>query len=196
VADSPAAALHVWTGSAWVSGLGTAEGLTKVQLSQGPADLSSLVIDRLRNGGSADMVVDGSGAAVSFTFDADGTDDLFLDHLKIVFVPNVIKFKATTFGAMPALTNGVEVSVTSGGTKTVLGLIKISEDFLFLGGEQLETGLGENDLLTLLIGFGGVVKLDGGSADKVEVKIQDDVTSQGANSTKYFQAEVRSKKMI
>jgi hypothetical protein len=189
---SPAAILYDENGNA----LEVVDGRLQVDTPGSVTNWAQAVNERLTDsGGSPDMVVDGSGTPVSFTFDADPTDDLALLVLRIVFVPNVIKFKASTFGALSALTNGVEVSVTSSGVKTVLGVIKLSEDFLFLGDAAIETGLSENDLLVLAVQFGGLVRLVAGSGDKVEIVIRDDVVSEGANSTKYFQATAIARKV-
>lgn len=164
----------------------TATGRIKVEPEH---DLGTMRTGRLEDsGGSSDMVVDGSSTPVSYTFDANPSVDLVVVDLVIAFVPNVLKFKGSTFGAMPELTNGLEVSVTTGGSKRVLGNIKLSEDWLFMGGDCLiETGLGENDLLRLTIPFAGELTLKAGTSDKIEAIVRDDITSSGANSTKYLQ---------
>lgn len=174
----------------------TADGLLKTAVSPFPSDPTRFVSGKLENGGSSDLRVDGSGTPVSFAFDADASVDLYLDCLRLVFVPSVIKFKGSTFGAFGALSNGVEVSVTSGGTKCVLGLLKLSEDFLFIGHALLETGLGENDLLQIDVPFGGGVKLVGGSSDKVEMLVQDDLTDSPPAYLRYFQAAAFARKVV
>lgn len=166
----------------------TSTGALKVTQA---TNASQIRTDKVKNGGSSDLVVDGSGTPVNFTFPADGTDDLFLQKLILVLVTNSLKFDDVSFGSIGALTNGVRVAVTSDSAETVLATLKKSEDLAALNDRPfLETGLSANDLVVASFDFGGTLRLVGGSGDKVEVRIQDDMAPAGANSLKHFTATV------
>jgi hypothetical protein len=173
----------------------TTTGALKVAVSAAPADLGNLIVDDLKTGGGAvNMNVDGSVTPVNFEFLADGTDDIFLNELRFVFLPNVLRVDDSSFGSISALTNGVRVAVTSGGVETVLALWKKTSDlFLTSSGSTplLETNLSSNDLVVFGIDFGGAVKLVGGSSDKVQVRVQDDLTGAGPNNIIVFRGKLQ-----
>ena len=173
--------------------LTTATGVLKVSISNVPADLSQIVSDFVREtGGSADMNVDGT-TPVDFEFNADPTDDLFIQNIRVVLVPNVLRMDASSFGSLSALANGVRLQITSDGNTTEIANWLTTEDILATPGTKeplVETGLTANDLLTASIVFGGNLVLKGGTGDKIQFRIRDDLTGAGPNSLIYFRASV------
>lgn len=75
---------------------------------------SNYVSQYLVNGGSNDMGVDGSGAAVTFNFSPGATQKLILGRV-IVYLEMGTNFDSTEFGDLSALANGV--SITANGTE-------------------------------------------------------------------------------
>lgn len=169
-----------------------------LHVTQTPVSLAGLTTGKLLGPGDIwNMNVDGSGTPVSFVFNCDPTDDLWLQCLKIIMLPNVLRMDNGPFGSLGGpLTNGCEFSITAGGTKYVLGLLKQTEDIVALPGADtfIEVGLTANDLLLVKLNFGGALKLDGDSSDKIEMKIQDDLTAAGPNSIKYFSVTAMASK--
>ena len=143
--------------------------------------VDEIVIDFAKNSGSADLLVDGSLTPVTFSFTADSDDDLTLTS---------IRFLATSTGTMKfsqflakntTLTNGIEVKITANSKTLTLPLIKSTEDFRNLFAlergifdlQQLPSG---NNMAADFFPLGSAI-LKGGSADKIEIKVQDDVTA-------------------
>ena len=168
----------------------TTTGALKVSLT--PVAVTEIISGALSDGSTTNMVVDGSGTPVNFTFDADPTDDLVLNELRVVFVPNVLRVDGSSFGSLSGpLTNGVRFAITADGTETVIATLQKTEDVLALASTSVatETGLPANDLLFLVVDLGGIT-LVGGSSDKVEFRIQDDLAPPGPNSIASFIATV------
>lgn len=155
--------------------------------------LKHLRTGRVKNGTNENMNVNGSVTPVNFTFNADPTVDLLLRELRFVFVPNVLRVTGASFGAFAALTNGVRIAITDSGEEHVIALLKISEDmfaYSTVGNLILEVSLTSNDLVVFGMSFGESFKLVAGSGDKVEVRIQDNLTSAGHNYLYHFSGTV------
>jgi hypothetical protein len=156
-------------------------------VSIGGGNPTTVVSDFLRNGGSDSMDVDGSGAAVHFDFDADATDDIVISSLRFVFTAGGLNFDGSNFGkGGGSLSNGILVSaIVNGGTAITIATLTKNEDLLRLQGRALTELGGINDVLQATIEFSGRVLLEGGSADRVRVSIQDDLTI-GSRDVKYL----------
>lgn len=169
----------------------TTEGVLKVTQAR---MTEKAIIQKLAGpGGITNMNVDGSGTPVSFVFGCDPTDDIYLNALRIILLPNVLRMDGSSFGSLVGpLTNGCRLAVTTGGTECVIGLFKQTEDLVALpgGAVSIETQLPANDLLMVELACGGAVKLTAGTSDKVELKIQDDLTGAGPNSIVTFTATI------
>jgi hypothetical protein len=135
------------------------------------------VIDFVKNGGSEDLQVDGATTPVIFTFDADATDDIILTHLVLCMSAMAVDLDGGSFASGNALTNGLLVQATvNDGTAVAIGTFKQNEDFRRLLDTDLAQG-GTRDNMTGVISFGGRMILKGGTSDKVEVIVRDDLTT-------------------
>jgi len=172
------------------------DGTVKVVVGGRQRDM---VTGKLFNGTNFNMAVNGSATPVNFQFQALTDYNLLLSQLRFVFVPNVLKVDNLSFGAFLALANGVRVAVTENGIEHVLGLLKQSEDiFAFSCGIDpiIEVNLTANDMVVFGINFAEGMKLYAGTADKVEVRIQDNLTNQGAAYLRHFSATLIGVKEI
>jgi hypothetical protein len=157
-----------------------------------PSDPSDLALDFCKNGGSENLLVDGT-TPVTFTFPADGIDDLAIQELMLVFAADDFEFDGASFGPNTALSVGVEIKTTISAVTTTVFTIKQNEDFLRIPGRPpLVNNTGPKDILGASFGFGGLLKLAGGSADKIEVVVNDNLTSV---KFKYFTATVFAAKV-
>jgi len=141
------------------------------------------------SGGSPSLLVDGDTTPVVFTYDAHPTQDVSLQEVKFVMASNSITFGTDYFGATSGpLANGLLVEVTAGGVTGTVALLKQNEDFVnFASPGGFEWVVSSKDLLASTWLVGGGLKLEGGSADKVSITVQDDIDSAGV----YFRAFVR-----
>ena len=191
-----------------IVGLGTIGGVFSVQGVSGgqalpvvsSADPVTNVFstDCTESGGSGDLNVDGSSTPVVFTVDADPTKDLQIAALTMAYsINSIMEFDGESFGSDSggALTNGVEVSaVVEGGNAITLGLVKLNEDLLRFAypSAPMLSFTGDADIIVVTV-FLGNVHLKAGTADKVQVKVQDDLTT-GALDIAYFRATVHGVK--
>lgn len=156
-----------------------------------PDDPALIHRDYVRNGGSNDMAVDGSTTPVSFTYDADSTDDLHLYELRFALGAQNIYFYGDKFGDLNALTNGVQVNLTynNGSGPLEVANIQINEDFgMFPSpGNVILNNTGPKDIWFIGLFLGGGVYLKAGTSDKVEVKIRDDLDTVAITT---FKAQV------
>ena len=145
-------------------------------------------------GGSSDLIVNGSTTPVEFTFDADPDKDIAINAVIMVLVSNALTFGSDKFGAINALTNGVDISVTSDGSTGSLGQLKQNEGFLHSatpGGFNLI--ISTKDVISSIISLGGGVLLHAGTSDKVIVTIQDNILTPTAAGN-YFKISVQGVK--
>lgn len=157
-----------------------------------PTDLAKVVREYVLNGGSSDLMVDGSGGDVEFVFPADLADDITLNELIFVFSSDDLKFEGTKFGNENALTTGLLVEVTSGGVTTEIANILITEHFLEFGSPGGVT-VSKNGKDAMVIGFnmGGNIVLEFGVVDEVKVTVRDDLDK---GSHRYLALTVKGEK--
>lgn len=164
-----------------------------VSLAPIPANPGLMVRDFLRNGGSKDMNVDGSGTPVAFTYDADATVDIALVEVRFIFNVDALNMKSDDFGSDIPLTNGCKFEVTSNGTTTELANFLVNEDFLALPARSAISTIYDGpsgDQLVASFYFGGQVKLYGGTSDNVKMTIRDEVDYGSTHKVKLFWAAV------
>ena len=143
-----------------------------------PSDPSDLVIEFLETTGpSEDMLVNGSGTPVVYTFGPTGSDIWSLQDVLIVFTADDFEFDGTSFGPNASLANGVLIELVQNSVVTQLFTIRQNEDFLRVPGRlPLVNNTGPKDVLSAALSFGGLVKLDGSLGDNVRATIRDNLT--------------------
>lgn len=149
------------------------------------------VAERLLNGSSYDMVVNGSGTPVTFQFDALPVDDVVLNSLRLVFSAGFFDFTGNAFGkGGGALSNGVTASIVSnnGAFSGQLAELMVNEDFLRLLDFSVSQA-GSTDVMAASVPFTGNIRLVGGSSDYVRVTINDNLTP-GSRGITHFTATV------
>lgn len=133
------------------------------------------------NGGSDNLLVDGSVTPVVFTYPAHPTQDISLQEIKFVLVSNSVTFGSNYFGATAGpLTNGVLVEVVAGGVAGTIYNLKQNESFInfaSLGG--FEWVVSSKDMMSSTYMIGGGLKLTAGSGDMVRITVRDDIDAAG-----------------
>lgn len=153
-----------------------------------PSSAADIVIERLMDGGSADMLVDGSVTAVDFTY-SPSSGKVGLDELRFFLAADNVNFDGASFGPISALTNGVLLSVVINSTTTDIATLSQNEDFGLVGSPRtiFYQNSGPNDSLALGVNLSGLV-LDSATSDQVRVRIRDDLTNV---KFKFFESEVQ-----
>jgi hypothetical protein len=150
-------------------------------VSTSPATLLPAQIHRVQvqNAGSPNLRVDGSGTPVNFDVPADGTDDIWVDEIRITMTANPVDTDGAHFGPVTTLTNGLRIQVRSNGVTTDLVNMKLTEDFLAYSSREASRIDRSGSKDTLVAGWclGGIVKLLNGSGDFVRVTVRDNLTS-------------------
>ena len=143
-----------------------------------PADPASLVISFLTNGGSENMLVNGSVTPVAFEYQPASGVVLSVQQLLVVFAADDFNFDGDSFGPNALLTNGIKFETDIGGVVTEIFNIKQNEDFIRVPGRiPLVNNTGPKDLLGVAFAFGGLMKLTQADDDKLLVTIRDNLTS-------------------
>lgn len=156
------------------------------------SSITGLVVQKLQNAGDPDMRVNGSlGTPVNFTVDADPTNDILLTAIRLIMAVNTsVRFDGASFGAGNGLTNGVAISITvDSGTTIPIATIHTNEEFLIFSNvnDPILSFDSAHDLISVQFTLSERVRLVAGTADKVQVAIQDDLTS-GVYQLNFFQA--------
>jgi hypothetical protein len=150
-------------------------------------NVSKLFSTRAMNGGAEDLTVNGSGTPVIFTVNANpaGGDVKFVETVKLYGTDGNIKVGEENFmGTNAALSNGLEVSIYTNEEVTVLPALKTTNDLLARfatrpsdaeiinqsGGDYLIAAF---DLVSRNIS----IVLEPGTTDRIEIKVQDDISS-------------------
>lgn len=156
-----------------------------------PTLLSSGFVEQASGTDKADLRVDGSTTPVSFTFNADPTYNLDLIGFTFVIVANSLTFGRDKFASFSALTNGIDVKVTAGGSTGTLYKLYQNECFLHaasIGGFNLL--IANKDVIQSSIVFGGSIRLVKNTSDKIEIIINDDLSAR----IDYFKCSVKAVK--
>jgi len=141
-----------------------------------PSDPASLVIDFLKNGGSHNLLVDGT-TPVAFTYTPGAGVILSIQSLLVVFTADDFSFDGVSFGPTALLANGIKFETNIGGITTEIFNIRQNEDFLRVPGRiPLVNNTGPKDVLGVAFEFGGLVKLSEAAGDQLIVTVRDDLT--------------------
>jgi len=136
----------------------------------------NIIREFLLDGSSENMVVDGSGTPVEFSFDADPTDDVRIYEVRFVITTDDISWNNDFFFQKETLPNGCLFEVKQGVTTTVLGNFTKSEGFLNFpsvgGGIVLIQPAGVHDVLVVSWPLPNFL-LTGGSSDFIKMTIRD-----------------------
>lgn len=165
---------------------------SSINIGQSSTDPTLLSVQKVLNGGSSNMRVNGSVTPVVFTVTADPTDDIALSELRFVLSSTSIVFDGISFGQIATLANGILVEITvNNGQFAQLANIKLNEhllEFATTAGINVATEFsGTNDVLVASYALGGSMKLKAGTGDKINITIRDNIT---AVQFKYLEASV------
>jgi hypothetical protein len=163
-----------------------------IQVTVGVAASSGSITEFLTDDGTPsgdhDMVVNGSGTPVVFTFNAHATLDIQLTGVRLVFSASSLNFDGSSFGKGMELSNGIEMDIVAddGNFTGQLALLTLNEDFFRLLQFDISRAAADG-VMAATLPFGGRVLLVGGTSDKVTVTINDNMTS-GALGVSYLTA--------
>lgn len=205
--ESPAAIIYDVSGSLAVDVAVDEDGQNRLQVrSDFPADTilqvtlapitrdpSGLILQRLLNSGSADMLIDGSNTPGHFIYSGSLSNEVALTELRFFMSADNINFVGGNFGPLlNPLTNGVRIEVFASGTLAAVAVVKVNEDLGLVGSPQtvFYQNTGPSDSLAVSIPLNGIV-LEPGGSDFVRVTIQDDLTNV---KFKFFQSEIQAVK--
>jgi len=143
-----------------------------------PANPAALVLEFLMNGGSEDMLVNGSGTPVAFTYAPGAGTVVAVESLQLVFAADDFEFDGSSFGPNSALSNGIKVETDVGGSVVEIFNITQNEDFLRIPGRPpIVNNTGPKDILAASFAFGSLARLDGDDSDQMIVTVRDNLTS-------------------
>lgn len=83
----------------------------------------------LKNAGSADVNVDGSGTPVTFSYSPPAPNAASIARL-IMYLETAGAMDSILFGDLTALTNGIDIQITDNGTTDVIETWKTNKDIL------------------------------------------------------------------
>ncbi len=145
-----------------------------------PADNLTYKAVPLENAGSKDMAVDGSVTTQYFTHSVAAGEVVYISGITFL-IHDAGNNSLTTFGTLPALTNGVKVEMSIGGTNREVANIKDNADIIlkFTGafGTQGNGGFAPDDAFWGKMDLDRSVTLTGDDGDFIRIAIQDDLSS-------------------
>ena len=156
-----------------------------------PGTIDNTFEEFAKNGGSDNLLVDGSGTPVVFTINAAATIDVAIGSFHFFAIGSAFKF-GQFLGRNTTLSNGVEIKIIANdGKEKTLFLIKNTEDFenLFATSpiDNKLDSLPSGDNLKSVRRPRGSAILRKGTSDRIEIKIQDDLSITGvADDFKFF----------
>lgn len=160
----------------------TEEGNNKllVKTFSAPVAISDYFFQKAENGGSSSLTVNGSTTPVTFTINADSSEDIFLQELRFTGDDGGIQID-NFMGLNSPLSNGINVVVTSSGNTFEFFPIKATSDFQahfsWGNGKDFNSYAGSgNDFVTASFSPLNPIRLVAGTADKAEVTINDNLT--------------------
>lgn len=168
---------------------------TSVQIGNFPGgNIVNVIRGFVENGGSKDMNINPGGSPDEFTYDADSSDDVVIDELRLVLTFDEIKFESSgNFGPESKLSNGILVEVTSDGNTVELANIKQNEEFLLFPSPSILLELsGADDVIVVSFPLG--ITLKAGTGDNVKVTIRDNISNSN-KKLRFFQGAVTGKKV-
>lgn len=158
-----------------------------------PSNPDAFVLEFCENGGSENMLVDGS-TPVNFDSGPTITDEIWsIRELLLTFAADDFAFDGISFGPNSALSTGISIKVVKDSVATEVFVVKQNEDFLRVPGRTpLVNNTGPKDVLGAALSFQGLVlnEVDG---DKVQVTVRDNLTSV---KFKYLTATLFAVKVI
>lgn len=159
-----------------------------------PSDPGALVLEFCKNGGSENLLVDGSVTPVNFDIGPTTTDEVWsLREILLTFAADDFSFDGDSFGPISKMTNGLDIEIVKNSVTTSVFMVYQNEDFLRVPGRTpLVNNTGPKDILGAAIAFQGLV-LEQATGDVVRVKVQDDLTSV---KLQYFTATVFAVKVL
>ena len=137
-----------------------------------------LVLVFLENGGSSDMVVDGSSTPVDFIGSPPTGKKWFIKSIHIIIEDSNINF--SKFGGVGSLTNGVDFFVTEDGqSERALASIKRNGQFYSFAND-VEIQSAATDILiariNLGVNAGTTFSLTNSNAEQLKATVNDDLT--------------------
>ena len=152
-------------------------------------ELSDIFVEEAKNGGSPNMLVNGSGTPVDFIIPASATTDLFIEDLIFDARGNGIKFNQFfSKSGSGGLSVGVQVTIQSDGVSTSFPVLKATEDFknkwAALSGTgatfRIDVQAGSDECLAILAFPNPFIMRVAGTFttdDFIRVRINDNITS-------------------
>jgi hypothetical protein len=148
--------------------------------------VDKLFFSDAENTGSNDLTINGGTTPTIFTIAANpaGGDNIFIEQLKLFGTDTNIKVASSSFLGASAISNGIKIDIFQNGSQTTLPLIKNTMDFL----ARFGTTASDNKIINQsggdfieavfdLISKNVIIELKAGTADRIEIYIQDDLTS-------------------
>lgn len=148
-----------------------AAGVSAQQQAWGAANAGLTLSSLATRNGSAALNINATSAS-PFTITSGAKLQTFY-ALRLVFSFTTVTFNGTNFGAAP-VTNGITISVTSGGATNTVYTIKTNEDFYLANGGGLLTSGGTGILLTTTVLFNQPIIAN--SSDQIAVTINDNLS--------------------
>lgn len=156
----------------------------KIAAATSPAPASNVVyaVQKLTNGGSEHMAVNGAVTPVNFDYTPASSETWFITAINVFLFDNGTTVP-TSFGAIAGgLLNGVEIRVRSKGTEYLMGTIQNNiqmslffRDAYFVPGTS---GLFESsDIVVAKIQFENPIIIQNSTSDFVRFRIRDNLSS-------------------
>ena len=139
-------------------------------------------IQALKNGSSEDMNVDGSQANVSFKWEVPSNEIWFVDEIQI-FLLDAGVMSHGSFGAISALTNGLNVIIKKNGSEFSLRSIKTNLELLMSFPFPQQAGssgtgfINDEDYYFGSFDFKFPIRLIGSNGDLIKYIVRDNLTS-------------------
>lgn len=141
---------------------------------------SSYQLNKLQNGGSESLLVNGSVTPVNFDWTPGASETWYLEAMSI-FLADSGTTSPTNFGALSTLANGLELHAKVAGTDYTVANIRTNMDLLLTfntdGIIPPTSGFIEmSDAYTGTLTFNKPMKLTGSTSDFVRARVRDNLT--------------------
>jgi hypothetical protein len=143
-----------------------------------PPNPAAFVLEFLENGGSNNMLVDGSVTPVTFSKGPTVANEQWsLREVLLTFTADDFSFDGVSFGPNSALANGFVLEVVKDAITTPVFTVLQNEDFLRVPGRTpLINNTGPKDVLGASLSFDGLI-LNQSVGDQVQIRVRDNLTS-------------------